>query len=665
LPRFIYIFAQVCQTLAYAHAHGVIHRDLKPSNIMVGNYGEVQVMDWGLAKVLPQGGVADEKVSSEHLRPEEDSVVCTQRSAGPSTLEADSNTHPGTLLGTPAYMAPEQARGELNLVDARADVFGLGAILCEILTGRPPFKGPNAEAVKQAQTAQLDDAFARMEGSGADGELIGLAKSCLAIVPWDRPRDAGAVTEAVTAYQISVTERLRESELAQATEAARTKEAVTTAAHERRARRLTLWLAASVVALVTVGAAGGTWAQRQWAAQSAEALRKREAVDSFLDKARDWGRQGRWAEARAELDQARDRLGEAAPEDLRKRVEQATADLALVDRLETIRLKRLTLILTEINAFDVNHGASPIVRRQLDYRGAAQEYAAAFQDAGLGAEGDDAETVAARIRESAVAEQLVAALDDWAVVMESAHMLSPTAERIWMLEAARRADPDPWRDRFRDFKMWHSPPALKALATELLQDEKLLAKQKPQLLAALGFALRTNEVDPTLLLAAARECYPGDFWLNFDLAEALCRAKKWDEAAGFYRVAITIRPSVMLVHNNLGDVLLVGTKHFDEAIHEYRRAIELDPKFAMPHSGLGSALRNKNQLDEAIEEYRRAIELDKHFASPHNGLGLALSAKKQPKAAIQEFHRAIKLDPGNAVFQDNLKRAQTDAGVGR
>src|SRR5262249_19662489 len=107
LPQFVQIFEQVAQAVGFAHAQGIIHRDLKPLNVMVGAFGEVQVMDWGLAKDL---------ASRERERPEE-------------LPEDETGTHTaaGALLGTPGYMAPEQALGEV--VDARADVFALGAML--------------------------------------------------------------------------------------------------------------------------------------------------------------------------------------------------------------------------------------------------------------------------------------------------------------------------------------------------------------------------------------------------------------------------------------------------------------------------------------------------------------------------------------------------------
>jgi serine/threonine-protein kinase len=222
LARCVGIFALVCQTLAYAHARGVIHRDLKPSNVMVGAFGEVQVMDWGLAKVLPPGGFADDGKQTPAQKP---GVIRTGCSPALGTSDGiASQTHAGRVLGTPSYMSPEQARGEIDLVDERADVFGLGAILCEILTGQPPFPGENAEAHRKARKADLADAFARLDGCGVERDLIALAKHCLAAEARERPRSAGAVVEAVMAYQRSAAEQLWRAALARAIEAARAEE---------------------------------------------------------------------------------------------------------------------------------------------------------------------------------------------------------------------------------------------------------------------------------------------------------------------------------------------------------------------------------------------------------------------------------------------------------
>src|SRR5206468_10316739 len=105
-PRLLAIFDQVCQTLGFAHAQRVLHRDLKPSNIMVGAFAEVQVMDWGLAKVV---GTREENEEAN-----EASAIATARDAEQSTW-----TQAGDVLGTPAYMAPEQARGQGDDLDAR------------------------------------------------------------------------------------------------------------------------------------------------------------------------------------------------------------------------------------------------------------------------------------------------------------------------------------------------------------------------------------------------------------------------------------------------------------------------------------------------------------------------------------------------------------------
>jgi tetratricopeptide (TPR) repeat protein/tRNA A-37 threonylcarbamoyl transferase component Bud32 len=246
-PRLLGIFEQVCQAMAYAHAGGFIHRDLKPHNVMVGSFGEVQVMDWGFAKVLQtdEGGRMKDEADNCPLHPS--SFILHPFSASQS----------GILMGTPAYMPPEQARGEADRIDARADVFALGAILCEILTGRPPYTGETADEIcRKAATGDLNDAFARLDGSGADEKLRDLAGRCLAADLAARPAAAALVARDLTAYRASAQERLRQAQLERAAAEARAQEAAAKAKAERHARRLTLGLAAAVLVLILGAAAG-------------------------------------------------------------------------------------------------------------------------------------------------------------------------------------------------------------------------------------------------------------------------------------------------------------------------------------------------------------------------------------------------------------------------
>jgi tetratricopeptide (TPR) repeat protein/tRNA A-37 threonylcarbamoyl transferase component Bud32 len=259
--RFVGVFEQVCQTMAYAHSRGVVHRDLKPSNVMVGAFGEVQVVDWGLAKVLRQGGVDDERRAKSAP---DVSVIATVR-----TGSVGSESVVGSVLGTPAYMPPEQARGRVDELDERTDVFSLGAVLCEILTGKPPYVGDGREVLLAAAMAKLDDAHARLDVCGADQELVALARSCLLPAREVRPADAAAVARSVTSYLASIEERVRAAQIQAAEAHARGEEAVATAAVERerrrqeqRARRMTVALAAVVLASVVAGGLAWRGAER-------------------------------------------------------------------------------------------------------------------------------------------------------------------------------------------------------------------------------------------------------------------------------------------------------------------------------------------------------------------------------------------------------------------
>jgi tRNA A-37 threonylcarbamoyl transferase component Bud32 len=199
LSHWALVFEQVCAAVAFAHARDVIHRDLKPSNVMLGEFGEVLVMDWGIAKAL------EARPRPAPLPPT--AVLLSPSMGGAETRPGGRETLPGQAKGTPAFMAPEQARGEASRVGKASDVFGLGGILCVTLTGQPPYT-----RVQQALAGDVTEAFARLGGCGADAELIGLAKACLAPAPEARPADAAEVAGQVRRYRDEVAARQAQAE---------------------------------------------------------------------------------------------------------------------------------------------------------------------------------------------------------------------------------------------------------------------------------------------------------------------------------------------------------------------------------------------------------------------------------------------------------------------
>ena len=284
-PNLVAVFEAVCQAVGYAHAHGVVHRDLKPANVMVGAFGEVQVMDWGLAKVLASGGRQAPDSS-------DDPEVTTAPTEVRTLRDSDGTfTQAGSVLGTPAFMPPEQAAGAAGRADARSDVFGLGAVLAVILTGEPPFAGGSAETTRvKAATGDVAACFARLDACGADPELLAVCKRCLAPKPADRPADAGAVAAEVAALRAAADDRARQAERDKL------------AAEVRR--RAVVRAAGVVAAVLLVGIAGTTvgLVRADRARRDAEAAQQAEA-----DRAEGERRAKEEAEAagRREVDQRR------------------------------------------------------------------------------------------------------------------------------------------------------------------------------------------------------------------------------------------------------------------------------------------------------------------------------------------------------------------------
>ncbi len=276
-------FADVCNAVAYAHGRGVVHRDLKPENVMVGEFGETVVLDWGLAKVT---GHAD---PSDTLH-------------GTPVVEAPADaTRAGAILGTPLYMSPEQAMGKLELVDERSDVWALGAVLYEILTGRPPFLGQNpTQVLFKVANAPLEPV--RKHCVDAPPELASVAERALSRDRAQRYATARALAGEVAAWQSGarvLAYNYTTWELA-----------------KKLARRnpLASAIAASALLVLVISAIAIFLAHRQAVSYLA---------DSLLSRARSAEREQRWAmaatwraAARTHEDRSEARWGQALAEQL-------------------------------------------------------------------------------------------------------------------------------------------------------------------------------------------------------------------------------------------------------------------------------------------------------------------------------------------------------------
>ncbi len=178
-------FRDVCNAIAFAHSRNVIHRDLKPDNVMLGDFGETMVVDWGLARMQGDSPETDLRLAEElrHLQEDDDA----------------GKTQFGTTIGTPAYMAPEQALGQLDRIDHQSDIYSLGAMLYEILTGAPPFSGGTVAKVLLRVVTEAPRPVRELVPE-APAELCAIAEKALQKDKKDRYATCAEMTRDLTAY---------------------------------------------------------------------------------------------------------------------------------------------------------------------------------------------------------------------------------------------------------------------------------------------------------------------------------------------------------------------------------------------------------------------------------------------------------------------------------
>jgi serine/threonine protein kinase len=290
LSRLLNIFVSVANAIAYAHSRGVIHRDLKPANIMVGDFGEVYVMDWGLAKVLKDGQSSD-RVPPPPAAAGVPAGSGLQSLAGrvATSRAADADlTVDGEVLGTPAYMPPEQATGQIQAIDQRSDIYSLGAILYAMLALRPPVgtEGHYAAVLLRVAEGKIpppEEGNARRVRAGQiPRELSAVAMKALAKEPEKRYQAVEALRRDIELFQegrsVSAKDDTRWEQFSKLV---------------RRNKGLSLGVAVAVLVLLcSLGVVGKAWweTNRAYAAyqkeQEDKAERTRQAVPAFVKVAR-------------------------------------------------------------------------------------------------------------------------------------------------------------------------------------------------------------------------------------------------------------------------------------------------------------------------------------------------------------------------------------------
>ena len=627
------LFLQVCQAVQHAHQKGVIHRDLKPSNILIAVHDVTpvaKVIDFGIAKAVGQ-----------HLT---DKTMYTAVSQ---------------FVGTPLYMSPEQA-GQRSLdVDTRTDVYALGVLLYELLTGttpidpetvrkagldevrriiredeppRPSARMSTLKAAVLSTVAEKRAAYPRRLARQVRGELDWVVMKCLEKDRDRRYESASALAadvqrylndEAVQACPPSAGYRLRKF-------ARRNKAAMTMA---------------GLVLLILVIVAGGIgWNMQDRATRQAVA---ESQVIEALALAEPRLREGNPGDE-VLVTSARKAESHLASglvrHELQERVEQLLADLQMLKTLDEIRL-----------------GQTAVKEGRFDTAAADFGYARAFHVYGIDVEAIEPHEAAARIRERAIALHLATALDNWAMARKVWE--KETGQESWkrLLEVARAADPDPWRVSLRE-----------ALARPASKEEweKLAASAPIQELPAttlhlLGQALQNRgamrlAVD---LLRAAQQQNPADFWINHGLAWALHRIDppQLEETVAYYRAALALRPKSPGVYLNLG-AALSDLGRLDEAIACNRAAIRLKNDYAEAHCNLGNALRKTGRLDEAIACHQEAIRLKPELLEAHFNLAIALKNKGRLDEAIPYYQNAVRLKKDNAEYHYDLGTALYNLG---